>query len=85
MDPLKTTFQLMALVLLAIPAQAGDLLSALTLQSADSDGIATVTAVPGKQQHVLLSVNEPPISVRSRRSRRRDSLATPASVTLLRQ
>jgi len=59
MDTLK---KLLVLVVLAIPAQAGELLGALKLTNADGDGIATVTAVSGKQEYPLLSVVEPLIT-----------------------
>jgi hypothetical protein len=59
---MKPLYQLALMLLLAVTAQAGELLSSVELESANDEGIVTVTAVPGKQQHLLLDMDEPPLT-----------------------
>jgi len=59
---MRPLYQLVLMLFLAIPAQAGELLSSVKLENANDEGIVIVTAVPGKQQHFLLDMDEPPIT-----------------------
>lgn len=59
---MRSLHQLALMLLLAMSAQAGELLSSVKLENANDEGVAIITAVPGKQQHLLLNMDEPPIT-----------------------